>query len=102
VLSTPNKMFECIMAGVPVVASDFPDMRRIVIGEGVGDVADPTDPRQISDTVSRLLADPGRLATMRDRARSVAHATYNWDAQAAELVRLYRSILPVPGSRPEP
>ena len=46
-LSTPNKLFECIAAGVPVVASDFPEMRAIVLDDPVaarsGAVCDPSD-----------------------------------------------------------
>lgn len=94
VLSTPNKLFECITAGVPVLASDFPEMRRIVVGEGIGDVCDPTDPLGIAEAIGRLLGAPERLAAMRARERSVARTTYNWDAQAASLVALYRRVLP--------
>lgn len=99
VLSTPNKLFECITAGVPVLASDFPEMRRIVIGEGIGDICDPTDPRRISEAIGRLLAAPDRLAEMRERARVAARTTYNWDAQAASMVDLYRRVLGPVGSQ---
>jgi glycosyltransferase involved in cell wall biosynthesis len=48
VLSTPNKLFESIAAGVPVVTSDFPERRAIVLNPALGPlgaVCDPTDPR---------------------------------------------------------
>jgi glycosyltransferase involved in cell wall biosynthesis len=94
VVSTPNKLFECITAGVPILASDFPEMRRIVLGEGVGEVCDPTDPGQIRESVEQMLGSPTVLAEMRERARGAARTTYNWDAQAAELANLYQRILP--------
>jgi glycosyltransferase involved in cell wall biosynthesis len=100
VLSTPNKLFECITAGVPVLASDFPEMRRIVLGEGIGQVSDPADPRSVSDAIKQLLAAPGRLVEMRERARSAARITYNWDAQATPMVDLYRRISPPPELAP--
>jgi glycosyltransferase involved in cell wall biosynthesis len=93
VVSTPNKLFECMTAGVPVVASDFPEMRRIVLGEGVGEVCDPTDPDLIGATIAALLAAPDRLSAMRQRASAAARTTYNWEAQVAELVSLYHDIL---------
>jgi glycosyltransferase involved in cell wall biosynthesis len=98
VLSTPNKLFECIVAGVPVLASDFPEMRRIVIGEDIGAVCDPMDPTAIAGAIRELLADPARLAQMRAKARAAARARYNWDAQAEGLLALYRRILAPPSS----
>ena len=43
-LSSPNKLFECLAAGTPVVGSDFPTMRRIIIPNAsarLGAVCDP-------------------------------------------------------------
>jgi glycosyltransferase involved in cell wall biosynthesis len=95
VVSTPNKLFECMTAGVPLLASDFPEMRRIVMGAEIGEVCNPTRPDEIGAAVGRLLDDPDRLAEMRDRALVAARTTYNWEAQAAALVDLYRTILPL-------
>ena len=94
VLSTPNKLFECIVAGVPVLASDFPEMRRIVVGEQIGAVVDPSDPVAIAAAIRNLLVDRAALASMRLRARAVARTKYNWEVQAANLVGLYRRALP--------
>ena len=93
VVSTPNKLFECMTAGVPVLASDFPEMRRIVVGERIGEVCDPTDPGEIAASINRLLGAPTNLAEMRERAQRAAQRTYNWEAQAAGLTDLYRRIL---------
>lgn len=92
VLSTPNKLFECMTAGVPVLASDFAEMRRIVRGERIGDVCDPTNPDLIAATFARLLGDSAELEEMRRRARTAARVTYNWDSQARRLVELYDRI----------
>ena len=40
--SLPNKLFEYMMAGIPLVASDYEEMGRVVREEGVGTVCDPT------------------------------------------------------------
>ncbi|RMF64628.1 MAG: glycosyltransferase, partial [Bacteroidetes bacterium] len=39
----PNKVFEYLMAGVPVLASDLPEIRRVVAGHDVGEVVDPAN-----------------------------------------------------------
>lgn len=93
--ATPNRLFDCIVAGVPVLASDFPEFRRIVKGEGIGEVCDPTDNRGIADSIGQLLAAPDEFAAMQARARSCARIRYNWDTQAAEMLALYRQVVPV-------
>ena len=91
-LSTPNKVFEALAAGVPVVASDFPQLRAIVDGLGdgpLGAVADPRDPHAVAAAVRSILdADaPGR-ATLRARCLAAAHARWNWETESAGLVAL--------------
>lgn len=94
-LSTPNKLFECIAAGVPVVASDFEAIRRVVMDqEGpLGDVCDPTDPSAIARSLRSLLeASPDTRREMRHRCLSAARREWNWDVQVGRLVDLYRSL----------
>ena len=95
VYATPNRLFDCVVAGVPVVASDFPEFRRVVEGEGMGAVCDPTDDRAIAQAVARLLAAPDRLAEMQSRARDAGRTRYNWDAQASRLIDVYRRVVPI-------
>ena len=92
VLSSPNKLYECMTAGVPVVASDFPEIRSVVLGERVGLVCDPTDPRRVAESIRELLERPEERAAMRQRGLAAARSTYNWGAQAERLVDLYGRI----------
>lgn len=85
-----NKLFEYFMAGVPVVASDFPVIRSVVRDSGAGELVDPHDPRQIAAAVNRVLhADDyeGLCA----RAREAA-LRYNWDREKGRLQRLYAGL----------
>lgn len=95
-LSTPNKLFECLMAGVPVVASDFPAVRRIVEeapGGPVGRVCDPTRADDIANAVQEVLAlSPAESNALAARCRDAAASRWNWATQAAGLLALYRDL----------
>ena len=89
-LTTPNKLFEAMAAGVPVVASDLPGMAPIVRDTGVGLVVDPTDPAAIARACREILdALPEERAAWRRRALEAAHTTYNWERQAELLFAEY-------------
>jgi len=75
---------------VPVVASDFPDLRSIVLENDVGLLCKPADPASIAGAVRQLLNEPApqRLAR-RQRCRQLATSTYCWERESETLLRLY-------------
>ena len=70
-LSTPNKLFECLAAGVPVVVSDFPVVRRIVVDDPDGPLGRTCDPTSAGDVARALRSivglDPSAAADLRRR-----------------------------------
>jgi glycosyltransferase involved in cell wall biosynthesis len=98
--ATPNRLFESLAAGVPVVVSDFPELRHITLAHDVGLVCDPTDPASIARAVARLLdEDPESRAARRVRARSAFEGMYNWERQERELVEGYSYLYREPPTR---
>ena len=91
--SMPNKLFEYMMAGIPIVASDFEEMGRVVREEGVGTVCDPDDPQSIADAVRAIVDDPEAEARFRAATR-VAIGKYNWDEEEKKLLALYQRLEP--------
>lgn len=89
-LTTPNKLFEAMAVGVPVVASDLPGMAPIVREIGCGLVCDPTDPAAIAEAIREVLDAPAaERAARRDRALTAAHDTYCWEHQVEALLAEY-------------
>jgi glycosyltransferase involved in cell wall biosynthesis len=80
-LSTPNKFWESLAAGTPmVVGRDLEVMRRIVEEEGIGATADPLDPADLARALRELLdASPADRAARRARALAAARDRYNWE-----------------------
>jgi glycosyltransferase involved in cell wall biosynthesis len=96
-LSTPNKLFESLAAGVPVVVSDFPEMHRIVLSDPdapLGATCDPADPADVARAIRSILdLPPDELADLRRRCLRAAHERYNWETEVARLTGLYRDLV---------
>ena len=92
-MNLPNKLFESIMAGVPVIVSEGNEQCRLTAEEGVGVCVDIDDPAAIAAACADLLSAPAdeRLA-LRVHCREVALARYTWDQTATGLVELYRRL----------
>ena len=92
-LATPNKLFEALATGVPVVASDLPGMAPIVRELDAGVLVDPTRPASIAAGIRALLDPPpdARAAT-RARIRAAAAERYDWPSQFDRLLAEYARL----------
>jgi glycosyltransferase involved in cell wall biosynthesis len=89
----PNKMFEYMSAGLPVLASDFPLWRSLLEDSGAGRCANPQDATAIARCIAALLDDPAAARTMGERGRQAVNTVYHWAHEEAKLVQLYREVL---------
>jgi glycosyltransferase involved in cell wall biosynthesis len=94
-LGIPNKLFESMLAGVPVVASDLPEVGAIVRRTGAGVVYEPTqpgDPATIAAAVRRLLDDDALRRGCAEAASQAARDEFNWERESRRLIALYERI----------
>ena len=89
----PQKIFEYMGAGLPVIASDFPLWRHILGDSGCGILVDPQDPRAIARAIEYILTNPHEAEEMGRRGRAAVLEHYNWDVQAQRLVNLYSELV---------
>ncbi len=87
-----NKVFEYALAGLPVVASDFPEIRKIVVHYQIGEVIKHDCDSELIETLNALVANPARLALYRENAMQCRNQLC-WEEQEHKLINLYRNIL---------
>jgi glycosyltransferase involved in cell wall biosynthesis len=90
--SLSNKLLEYIMAGVPVIASDLPEMGRVVGDSSAGILIDASEPKAIAQAINALLSDPDRRDRMAAAARA-ARRRYSWEQDERILIDLYAGLL---------
>jgi glycosyltransferase involved in cell wall biosynthesis len=88
----PNKVFEYIMAGVPVIASDFPPLRRAVMDNRVGLVVDVEDMDDVVAKVKTLLND-GKLYGEMVENCGAASREFSWERDESQLMQAISRIL---------
>lgn len=89
-LSSPNKFWESLTAGTPVVVGrDLVVMRAIVEADRLGAVADPADPADLARALRAVLEQsPTDYAALRARCLRVARERYNWETAVGPYLEL--------------
>ncbi len=88
-----NKLFEFLMAGVPVLASQLDAVVEIIKTYDVGQVVSSLTPASIGEAINSMLADRDVLARMHRNALEAAKQELNWEKESQQLARLYQGIL---------
>lgn len=89
-LALPNKVFEYVAAGVPVVVSALPELERLRREYGIGWAVDPSDPAAIAASLRIALRD-GRDPDVRERLRR-ARSELNWERERQKLLAVYSRL----------
>ncbi|MBE0536473.1 MAG: glycosyltransferase family 4 protein [Phycisphaerae bacterium] len=86
----PNKPFEYMACGLPVIMSDFDYWREIFSDCAL--FVDPGSAEQIAENINRLLDDPELAGRLSAGGRKLVEEKYSWEAESRKLLAIYDSL----------
>lgn len=90
-LCAPNKFYEALALGKPVIVCRGTGIDKIVEKNNIGVVID-YDPRQFYEAIDKLKNDLNYCNDVRDRARKLYDEVYSWDIMSKRLIESYTAI----------
>lgn len=91
-LSLPNKLFDYIHAGIPVVVSDLKEVAKIVNLYQVGIVLKNHEPKQMAERINHLLQNANLLSEFKHNCNK-ASMKLNWENEEKNLISTYNTFL---------
>jgi glycosyltransferase involved in cell wall biosynthesis len=88
----PNKIFEYMASGLPVIGSDFPLWSEIIIENNAGLCVDPTNPEEIAQAIQYLNDHPDIAVEMGANGRRIVEKKYNWSFEEKKLISFYNQL----------
>jgi len=89
----PNKMFEYMIAELPIIASNFLLWREIVEKNNCGICVNPLDPKEIAEAIEYLIEHPDEARKMGENGRKAVLEKYNWEKESKKLLKIYEELL---------
>ncbi len=87
----PNKVFEYIQGGIPVVASNFPDLKMVVEDNKIGTTFNPDSPLDIAEKINTILNDDELLRLFKSNTHNLKDK-YKWENEQTKLLALYKEL----------
>lgn len=89
----PHKMFDYMLAGLPIIVPDFAvEVAEITNESKAGILVSPTDPQKVADVIDTLASSADLRNEYGSNGRNAVIATYNWGQEEKRLVAMYESL----------
>lgn len=90
--SLPNKLFDYIHAGVPVLSSSLVEIKKIIDKYVIGDCITSHEPKHIADKINAILQDENKLQLWKKNTK-IASEKLNWEIEEKALIEVYSKFL---------
>ena len=91
--SLPIKMFEYMSAGLPVIASNFPEWKNIINETNCGICVNPLDPNEIANAIKTISNNPSQANLMGENGKNAFYKKYNWLIEEKKLIAFYKKLI---------
>jgi glycosyltransferase involved in cell wall biosynthesis len=88
----PNKLFEYLMAGLPILASKLDAVSELIARYDVGDTVSSLEPEPLARAIEEMLSNPHRLAELRANAARATQSDLRWEVESENLVGMYQQL----------
>ena len=88
----PNKLFDYIHAGIPVLVSDFPEMAKIVKEYDVGLTTKTSDPEELADLFVEMISNKEKRNIWKQNTNSAAKELC-WENEEKKLLAIYSEVI---------
>jgi len=88
----PVKMFEYMLAGIPVIASDFPILKEIIEQEKCGVCVNPLDSKEIGQAIEYIVTHDNVAKQMGMNGKKAIIQKYNWGREEKKLHDVYKEL----------
>lgn len=89
---SPNKLFEYILAGVPIVSNKLPFFQLIQNRYDCINTTDMESPKEFGSKISELLSNEEKLGKLKENCRKAAEEL-NWDEEGKKLLKIYGNLI---------
>lgn len=90
--SLPNKFFDYIHAGIPVLASPLVEIKKIMDSYHVGELIEHHQPKHIADKLNFMLTDENRIKIWKENCK-IAAKDFSWELEEVELKKIYQDFI---------
>lgn len=93
--ASPNKIFEAMMLGKPVVVAEGTHADEIVAEAGCGLIVPYGNLQALECALEALAADPAMRRRLGDAGREAYRSKFSWEIMARRLISLYNQLIPL-------
>lgn len=90
--SLPNKLFDYLKAGIPVIVSDLVEIGKVVREYQVGEIIQTHDPKLLAEFIQRFLEDEKRMAFYQSNCKRALDEN-SWEKQKMVLDEIYKNLV---------
>ncbi len=89
----PVKMFEYMLAGIPVISSNIELWRQIVDDANCGICVNPYEPKEIAEAINKIIEDDKLSEEMGRNGQKAVLEKYNWKNEEQKLIEIYTNLI---------